>query len=547
MRRFAQKALVAWFCAIAVSCASADHKRLKVARDAFVREDYRAAEAALYHEDVYKTEANRLLHYEYLASIAMSEGLFEKAILYLDRARTTAVNVRSDQGGFEFFKGDYSGNPLEFSNIHAMLVMAYSALASDGGSPAWSTPEMKDSDGNILVPSIQLGPRQFDAKQIAELRQKALAELRAWDSFLETLKRSNPAREYFHEDLLARLLASFVHGVSDQNHEKRTAELLADQGQGILDRTSAEFPSRQLQHDEIAKFVSRLKQRATSKKSRQSLLVVEAGVMDRYKIRRFHLGLSTLFSHIEDPFLRSQMESIGLQLILNYAPEFGLIAFAGGMAGAIEGSSGDEDSEFDGPPRFFTDAVDRSLGFEIRFPSLRMPPPETKLKASFFQNSQLMTEVSLPVVSPLQEMLAVELQKRQDRELFQRAIKVGLQYLAILIPAIRAYRDADGEGAGLQKLAILAGFYIAKKAIDRANAPDLRSWSTLPKLVAAQVLDLKPGVYDLKLTVENSQGRFEQTVPPVEVGNPAKPFVRRRLGQLDILKSRPALDPRPHF
>ena len=114
------------------------------------------------------------------------------------------------------------------------------------------------------------------------------------------------------------------------------------------------------------------------------------------------------------------------------------------------------------------------------------------------------------MVAPLHELLHTELKARRDKEFAGKALKIGLQYLAILIPAIKAYQSADGEGAGLKKLAILAGYFIAKRAIDAANAPDLRSWNLLPQVFASTHVPSLKGVFELKVKAESSQGRTER-------------------------------------
>ncbi|MBS1958233.1 MAG: hypothetical protein JST80_02055 [Bdellovibrionales bacterium] len=516
-------------------CATSDKAKLNSARNAYLRAEFAVAETAMYSPEVYKNDQNRLLHYYMLSSIAMSEGQYEKALYFLDKARTQAISVRSASGLFEMFSTDYKSNPVEYSALHGMMVMAYSLLASEGRTVAWTTPEIKDDKGNVLVQGMSSPARTYTPKEISEFKQKARAELRAWDTFLETLKRDYAGRNLYSEDLWARILASFVHAISDNNNEKRTGELLAGQAADILGRESRDYPTYRNQNVEITSLINHLRKRAQARTDRSSLMILEAGVMAKYKIRRFHLGLSTIFNNIQDPFLRSQIESIGMQVLLNEAPEFGLVLFTGAIAGAIGGGSGGEDDEFDGPPRFFTDAVDRSFGFEIRFPSLVLPPTDTKVHLLLTKNGVAQPEVAMPIVSPLQEILATDLSKRQDKEMFARALIIGGQYLAVLIPAIKSYQEANREGNAFKKLAILAGYYIAKKVIDNANQPDLRSWNTLPKMIAAQVPEVKPGVYDGKVVIDNHFGRYEASLGPLDFGNPNLPILRKRLGDIDIL------------
>jgi hypothetical protein len=517
-----------------VSCGTSDKARLKDSRDAFLLGDDAKSEAALYTPEVFENQQNRLLHFYFLASLGMSEGQYEKAAYYLNKARDTAISVRSASGSFEWFSADYRSNPIEYSYLHYMLVMSYSLLAEQGATKAWTTPEIKDQKGNVLVQSQNFPERQYSAREIADYRQKARAELRAWDTHLQDLKRTYPNDDFYKEDLWARMLASFIHASSGQNNEKRTGELLVDDATKVFANEFSLYPSKKTNQAEMDSLLTKLRKRAQGKGDASSLFVLEAGVMSPYKIKRFHLGLSTLCGQIKDPGLRSLIEQVGINVLINTAPEFGLIAFAGGVAGAISGS--DDDSEFDGPPQFFSDAIDRSFGFEVRFPTLRLPPEDTQIKLQLLsKEGKALPEMRLPVVSPLQEMLSVELREREGKEMFARAIRIGSQYLSVLVPAVIAYRKADRDGSAFAKIAVVAGYYFSKKIIDRANEPDLRSWTYLPKLIAADVLDVKPGVYDAKITIDNSFGKYEKALGKMTVGDPHLPILYQRVGDVPIL------------
>jgi hypothetical protein len=517
------------------ACGTTDQARIKESRDAYLKNDFAKSEAALYTPEVFKNPENRLEHYYFLSSIAMSEGLYEKAVYFLDKARDVANQVRSSSGTFEWFSKDYKSNPIEYSYIHYMLVMSYELLAEAGQTPAWSTPLIKDDKGNVTVDAQTHPAQTFDNREIADFRSKARSELLAWDSFLETLKRTYPDQDYYKEDVWARVLASYLHGVSTDDNERRTSELLSDQAGKILEHEFNRYPSAKTQDDQIQSLLDRLKKRAQGQQRPDTLFVLEAGVIAKYKVKRFHLGLSTLFSNIKDPKTRRLMEMVGLQVLLNTAPEFGLIAAGGAVAGAVSGSSDDDE---DGPPQYFSDAVDRSFGFEIRFPTMVFPPADTRVKLSLTAPGLASQDYALPVVSPLQEMVATELKNRESGEMFAKALTIGSEYLAVLIPAVIAYRNAGRNGNVFQKLAILAGYFLAKKAIDNANNPDLRSWDLLPELIAANLISTAPGIYDAKVTIDNHNGRDERNLGQVMIGSPSSFLLRQRIGDVPILDAR---------
>ncbi len=479
---------------VLAGCAGGDQLRIKEARDAYAARDFVRAEASLYTPEVLKKGESRLQHFLMLASIAFSSGQYEKAVMFLNKSREISNEVRSDHALFSWYDQAYGGNPVEYSYLHQYLVLAYTLLADEGKTEAWETPEIKNEKGEILISSEKHPARRFSSREVSELRIKARAELLAWDTHLETLKRTYGHRDYYQEDPWARLLAAYVHSLSNQPNEKRTAQILLARAQKEGSR-DVQALGNNLQ----------IRAQTTTPDPAGTLVVAQAGVIAPFRKQTTTIGLSTLFQGIDDPDLRAQMENLGFRVLLHYAPEFGLVALTGAVFGAA--SSDTEDA-----PTQFTDAADRGLGFQISFPSLPSPPKDAKLTLQLTSLEGQVSDIPLSVVAPIQEILRNELQARKKREFAGKALKIGLQYLAILIPAVKAYQSADGEGAGLKKLAILAGFFIAKKAIDAANAPDLRSWSTLPQLIGSCYLPDLKGEFDLKVRMETTQGISERSL-----------------------------------
>jgi len=525
---------------LTLSGCSSDSKELKISRDAFLHDDFKTAESALYNKNVFQHSENRFLHYAYLGSVAMSAGEYEKANYFFLKARDLVNSLRSSHGlvggAFSWFSSDYLSNGIEYSYLHYFLVMTNLMLADAGKSDAWSTPEIKGSNGDVIVAAQSFPAKVYTPRDIADLRQRAHAELLAWDTHLQNLKNSGTDPKLYHDDLWARMLASYIHSLSDDHTEKRTSELLAQDSLKILQNDFQNYPSKQTNEADIQAFLQRLEKRDP----KQSLFVLEAGVMDKYKIKRFHVGLSTLFRNIKDQRTRMLVERIGFQVILTAAPEFGLVLFSGAVAGAIPGSANDEDTEYEGPPRQFSDMVDNSFGFLIQFPSLQAPPADTKVKLDLTgegANQAVNQTVNLPIVSPLQEIISTDLKNRENKEMFQEAVTVGLEYLAVLVPAIITYHQKNANF--LVKMGAVAGFYIAKKLIDDAHRPDIRSWNYLPKLIAADVLAVPPGHYHAKVRIDNASGKYEKDLGELQVGDPQHPVVRRRVGDVSMLRSRP--------
>ncbi len=478
-----------------VGCATGDSARLKSSREHFSKGEFERAEGDLYSSEVLERKESRLQHFLWLASLGAGQRTYEKVLYYSDRARELALELRSDRGGYDWLSSEYKSNPIEFSCLHYFLVISNLILAEDGASPQWSIPELKLKNGTILVPAQDFPARTYTPREIAEFRMRARAELKAWNQFLEVLKRTYPNQPFYQEDLLARLLGAFVHGGSSTLQEKRTGELLASDGLRFLDGHPG--PSIFDENESgLRDFLKRLLDRASSSKrenSHERLVLIETGVMPELKPKKVIVGLSSIFERVEDPVLRAELERIGFHVLIQFAPEFGLIAFSGAVAGAI--SSGPDDA-----PKSLSGAIDRSFGFEISFPAMEPGSTVRNQKLILNGGDGKRFEFSLQPMGPIREILSRELSKRREKEWSAKAVKIGVQYLSILIPAVAAYREATRENNVFKKLAILAGFFIAKKMIDRANAPDLRSWSLLPELISGNLLSIPPGSYSVEFS-----------------------------------------------
>jgi hypothetical protein len=440
--------LILFFVSLLGGCASTEDARLKRVREAFIARDSDAAAQELLSESARGVSESQVLHLLDLGRISFVKGDYAGAVEYFHTARTLSNEARGEWKSF--FNDRYSGTPWEYSWIHTASAISYSVLADQSA----------------------------DQSLAADFRRKARAEMMLADSHLENLKRIFGGEKRYQEDPYARLVGALVHESTGQRADLRIAEILANQvPQGLSAQLKASFKN----------------------KGQSTWAFVDLGILPQLKKRKVVVGLSTLFSAIEDPGLRRIIERVGLQVLIQLAPEFGLVALGSAAVGAVEhDSQGDE-------PLYLTSAIDQAVGLILQIPW--MPPPKGESLNSIeltleYQKNELtqgntteMIQVPLKLVCDYQGLIHEEYRAREGVELKKQAITMGLKYLAILLPAIEAYRRAEGEGAGLKKLGILAGFYIAKRAIDLANAPDLRSWDLLPQFSYAGNFSVPPGSY----------------------------------------------------
>lgn len=438
-----------------VGCASSEALRLRRAREAFLSKDNISAKKELLSEDAQAATESRVLHLLDLGRISFVSGDYTAAIQYLSEARSLSDEKRADWRSF--WNKSYSGTPWEYSWAHTALAVSYSALAD----------------------------QEADPRIVMELRRKARAEVMLADSHLENLKRIFGGEDRYQEDSYVRLVGSFVHQATGERQDLRIAELL-------FEKTAPSL------RDDLKV--------ALKKGANSTLALVDIGTLPPLKKRKLIIGLSTLFSAIEDRQLRAVVERIGLQVLLELAPEFGLITLGSAVVGAAEAG------ENDGEPLYLSGAVDQAAGLVLEIPWMpndKKPPTATAvLKLEPTEKGKEPDASSAEIKFPLvlscdyQALIHHEYDARAGKEFRAKAISMGLQYLTILIPAIAAYSKVQGDGALLKKLGILASFYVAKRAIDAANSPDLRSWDFLPRYSYAGIIQAPSGKYRARVSFE---------------------------------------------
>lgn len=484
--------------------ACASKSPLVKSREAFEKGNFEQAEAELTSSKAIQQTQDRAAQYLQLGTLAFDQAQYEKAADYFQKARNKILEVRG-QSGFALMLGnDYSSNAIEFSYLHYYLVLSYSFLAQA------ATSSQTRNDWKV----------------------KARAELLSWDTHLQNLQKTYPDRKVYTEDPLARIVASAIHALSDDRIDQQTSKILLKQAQMDLEFWKKRYTETTLEDSSIVE--TKVDAPHAQAKQKNTRIVIEAGVLPVLKSKKILIGLSTLFKEIKDPTLRTLVEQIGIRVILLTAPEFGLVMLTGAVGGTISnsGESGDKIEHL-------SEAIDQGLGFEIKFPELELPPlPQMELE---FSSENL--NIPLQVACPLQEVLGTDLKVRQKSDFYKEAVKIGLQYLAVLLPAIHAYQNAKGEGSGFKKLLIVAGYMLAKKIIDAAHTPDLRSWSYLPQFIATASKAL-PQNFDRDLQQGLAQGVLKISTPQGSIMMPLqKPtqmlegqFLWGRVGRIPLLE-----------
>lgn len=540
------------------------------ARDHFLRGEFAAAETETLNPEVIGESKNRLLTLLELGAIAHYSGTFEKSNEYLFRAKklarrlyTTSIREQIATGLLNDNAASYVGMDYEISMMHYYIALNFLFLSQSETIPAWNMHELKDGD-TVVFPAKAVAARTLSQREQVDFLGKSRSELLDWNAFLQTVRNSNRGQPYFKDDLLNKVVAAYIHRTIGNSRDRNIANVLYKDAEKILVKAYSAYPTfnqKSENYVENYKRFSRLGVKTVrerfiaktphyertaamiddgQKKLRSSknsiYYILEFGAIPPRQEKRFVIGLSTLFKNIEDPGLRRSLEELSTRLIIQLAPEFGLTVVGAAVVGAAVGSR-------DGSPQYISDAVDSVIGFEFYLPEVPADPTRYQFELKF-TNTKTNTDTIIPVglMMPLNDIARLNVERRAAAVAFKTGVRVGLKYLAALIPAIYTYNKVDG-GEFIKMLAASAVWAGGKKIVDSSEAADIRAWNLLPKWVGGVEAQLEPGSYTVTAIATEGANRKETALGSIQVdGKRARKVFKGRILSADNLESSPTVN-----
>lgn len=542
---------VPWFFSLFLlgACASTKPSLRKQAKDDLIRQDFVSAEAKLLSPEVVGESKSRLLTWVELGTVAHYQGQFEKSSRYFVRAKelakrlyTKSVSEAALTALFNANASTYEGMEYELSFVHYYLTLNYLLLSQSKSIPAWELAELRDGS-NVVMEEESHPQRELSEKEQIDFLTMARAEALDWDSYLQVVRYRNRGKPFYKDDLLNKLIGAFVHRKVDRVEDRNIAKLLYQNAEELLLRSSSSYPTFNKKFEQFIDHYDKFEKlgeqavreqflEATPEYSRtlksidedlkrlkknegNVLVVFEAGTVPEKREKVYTIGLSTLFSSIEDPQLRRSVEQLGFHVILEVAPEIGLPL----VATAVVGSAGA------GPNTTLTGAVDRVVGIEYRLPEIPLEPIVNRYSIELGKKNESKEQVPIAVVQPVSDIAYMNVKRRAAAVAAATGIRVGLKYLAVLAAAVATYQKIDGPKF-LKVLAAGAVWASGKALVDATERADIRAWNMLPKWIGVAEAQLPPGEYEVTAKTE---GGFRQPMGTLSVNGKDRYLLKTRL------------------
>ena len=494
------------------------------ARDQFLKGNFAAAEQEVINPEVIEETQNRLLTLLDLGTIAHYNADYVKSNFYFSRVKrvarelyTTSVREKIASGLLNDNAESYVGMDYELSLVHYYITMNFILISQADTIKAWGIPEIRTSK-EVQIPAETHEAKTLNGRDRLKALGQARSELLAWNAFLSEVRSKNRGTPYYKDDLLNKVFAAYVHRMINNSRDRNIARILQKDAAAVLLKAYSSYPTfngksesfvnnykqfsslapktihqRYLQETSFFKKTNlMIDSSAKNRRDRKGnlLYILEYGGIPIKREKSVVIGMSTLFKGIKDPALRRSLGELSTHLIINLAPEFGLAFVGAAVVGAATGTDADG-----GEPKYISEAVDSVVGFQFKIPHIQPQPTVHSFTIKFVRTSDNMT-VNSPVgiMSPLNDIAHLNVDRRAASIAFKTGMRVGLKYLAALIPAIYTYKKINGPKF-LKALAAAAVWGTGKKIVDATEAADLRSWGLLPKWIGLTEVNLPKGSY----------------------------------------------------
>ncbi len=513
---------------LSAACSSTTQNLRLSARDDFIQADFAGAEKDLYKPEIVGDEKGRILTLLDLGLAAHYAGQYEKSNVFLFKAKAAArelytQSTMEDAASLLFSDNakSYPGMEYELSLLHYYTTLNFLFLAQSEKIPAWEILEMREGD-SVRFPGEKHEERNLSNRDRAKFRGQSRSELLAWNAFLQEVRQRNRGEPYYKDDLLNKVFAAYVHQSMDTAQDRNIAQILLKDADRLMVRAYCAYPSfnkkweayvddysrfeslgdaavSEKYVDPTALYAVTKKEITEDGKKGNIYFLVESQEVPIKKEKKYVIGMSTVMNGIQDPYLRQQIEQIGVHVLLEMAPKFGLAFFGAAMVG---GATGDN-------PKYVSQAVDSAIGFEFKLPVMEAPPFQEAETLRFTSEKGEEKIFPLALLSPVADIAKLNVNRRADAIAMRTGLRVGIKYMAALIPAILTYRRMQNSPEFLRLAAATGVWIVGKKAVDASEKPDLREWGLLPYAISGAKLSLVPGKYKVALEESPTGKRIE--------------------------------------
>ena len=553
-------------------CAIKSRKEQSNIRSFYAKGNLDKALKYLEKSSIKKDKKNQLLYLMEKGRILFSKkkyyqaaNVFNKANQLVDRLYTKKIREKILSSVGNDNSQTYYGSVFERSMLYYYQAQSFYKLYQIGSYEKLINETVK-KDGKT-VQQKKLVKVELSASEKSKYLNRARASIVAWNSFFQSLKRSNTETIY-RDDLLGKLFAANIHesiGFRDRQITlqlyKDARKLLMIQGhsykhfdknfkentrqlQSLLEGERKSLSAKKFQvtsyYQEMLDFLNYkilsmtwnirrgeynrlLKQFKPSsvvverlKKEKQLSNVsvfLEREVVAPMKAKNFEYSLNAALKNIEDPTTKALVEGLGIPIITYFAMGplgLGTVHRAGNTAIYARHDVG-------------TTMV-KHTGIEFEMPMVKELKVSRPMQLLVYKingnNKELVKTQKMLVSSPNHDIALQAANERAAASFAKVGMRVAIKHALAIVAAYQTYQNMKGKNGDnefIAKTIAFAQYMASSKAIAASEKADVRHWSTLPGVINLADMYLPPGEYELAvkmlpITNQDKSGRTKASV-----------------------------------
>lgn len=553
---------------LVTGCAVKSRKEQNNIRKYFSQRNYAKALKVLEKSSIKKEKKNKLLYLMEKGRILYSSGkyyqaskIFIDANNLVDQLYTKKIREKILSSVGNDNSQTYYGSVFERSMLYYYQAQSFYKLYQKGEYKVLKKFTVKKDDKTVQESKwvkVELSPRER-----SQYLNKARSSIIAWNSFFQSLKRSNTETIY-RDDLLGKIFAASIHetigfrdrqitlqlykdarkllkiqGHSyksfDKNFKKNTRQL-----QSILDGKARGLRSSDINatnyHKDLLNFLEYkilamtwkirrneynrlislykpspkvLERLSKDKKIANISIFVEREVVSPMQAKNFEYSLNSAMNNIENPSTRALVEGIGLPIITYFA--MGPLGL-----GTVHRSG---NSMIYARHDIGTTMV-KHTGIEFEMPMAKEMPMSSPIELLVYKieadSKKLFKSQRMLITSPNHDIALQAANERAAASFKKVGVRVALKHVVAIVAAYQTFQNMKGknnENELIAKTVAFAQYMASAKAIAASEKADIRHWSTLPGIINLADLYLPLGTYEIALrNVVDNNGRSNASV-----------------------------------
>lgn len=564
--RFFRLSITLFWIGLYTGCAIQSRKEQSNIRAYYAQGNLDKALSYLEKSSIKKEKKNQLLYLMEKGRILYTKKkyyqaakVFNQANQLVDRLYTKKIREKILSAVGNDNSQTYYGSVFERSMLYYYQAQSFYKLYQVGSYEKVANVTVKKDGKSILQKKrvkVELSPSEK-----SKYLNRARASIVAWNSFFQSLKRSN-SETIYRDDLLGKLFAANIHetiGLRDRQITlqlyKDARKLLMIQGhsykhfdknfkentrelQKIIEGESKSLSSKKFQvtnyYQDMLDFLnykilsmtwnfrrgqyrkllkeyqpsSTVTQRLKREKKLSNISVfLEREVVVPMKAKNFEYSLNTALANIEDPTTKALVEGIGIPIITYFAMGplgLGTVHRTGNTVIYASHNVG-------------TTMV-KHTGIEFEMPMVKelkiSKPMEMLVYKLSGKSKELVKTQKMLVSSPNHDIALQAANERAAASYAKVGTRVAIKHAVAIVAAYQTYqrmKGKNGENEFFAKSIAFAQYMASSKAIAASEKADVRHWSTLPGIINLADMYLPPGEYELAVrTIPGKVSKIQQ-------------------------------------